>query len=246
MKPRDLIALVAVAALAVVGVAWFALIAPERKDASRLADSIEMQQGELQAAREQVRGYRAARDAYPANYAAVARLGKALPSGTDVASLIEQLSASSRRTRVSFRSLSAAGGTAAPAAATPGTTADAALPTPKPFEFTFAGRFFRLSRFLRHLERYVRLGDRGLAVDGRLLTIEGFQLGRQEAAASPTASAADLRDISAKVSATSYSVPDLLAGATPDAPAGAPAAATPAAGGTTPPIPPAATIGAQP
>ena len=238
MKPRDMIAVAVVATIAVIGVAWFAFIAPKHKEAGRLADRVEVQRTELSTARDQVRVYEAARAAYPSNYAAVARLGKAIPATADTASLIEQLSQSSRKTHVGFRAVSVVGGGTDPAA--PGV---AAGPTTNPFQFTFQGRFFRLSRFLRFLERYVDVRNGGLVVDGRLLTIDGFTLGGGD----KPATADSEGNVSAVVKATAYSIADLLNGATPGAPAPAtPAAAAGSAESSRSTAPPAAAIGVTP
>jgi hypothetical protein len=234
MKTRDAIALLVVAAVVLTAGAWFGLIAPQRAESARLDTAITTKQGELGQARTDIATFTAARTAYPENYETVARLGKALPESADVASLIEQLAETSRRTRVSFDGVSAsdAGAAVAPAPApAPGAVS---APEPRPFSFTFEGPFLRLSTFLDRFERYVRTEDDRLLVDGRLLTIDGFQMAVEGESAG----------VVATITATSYVVPDLFGGATPESPVpGAPAPAA-AADGSPPPVPSTAVIGA--
>jgi hypothetical protein len=127
-------------------------------------------------------------------------------------------------------------GTTAPTGA-PATAASAATLPPgasigsagfpvMPFSFTFEGSFFRLSDFLRKLDRYVTPKGQNLAVNGRLLTVDGIAL---------SAAPEGFPRIKAAVAATAYLVPGeqgTFGGATPQGPAGQPA--TPGAGTTQP------------
>jgi len=97
-----------------------------------------------------------------------------------------------------------------------------------PFSFTFEGNFFRLSDFLRKLDRYVTPKGENLAVNGRLLTVDGIAL---------TAAASGFPRITASVAATAYLVPGeqgTFGGATPEGPPASGQPATPGAG-TAPP-----------
>lgn len=128
MTARDRTVLTVVAALVLVAAAWFFLLAPVRKDAKALDGQIATAQGRLTAAQAVVTQGKAAKMAYRADYAAVSRLGKAVPADDDVPSLVVQLESAADRSRVDFRSIDLAmGGAAAggaPAAAPPasGTT----------------------------------------------------------------------------------------------------------------------------
>jgi hypothetical protein len=80
-----------------------------------------------------------------------------------------------------------------------------------PLEFTFEGSFFNLADFFHDLKRYVHISDNGVAIKGRLMTIDSMTL-------SPT----DFPQISAQVSATVFLSPKgegVTAGATPQGPA---------------------------
>jgi hypothetical protein len=83
-----------------------------------------------------------------------------------------------------------------------------------PFSFTFEGSFFRLSDFLRKLDRYVTPRGDNVTVNGRLLTVDGIALSAAESG---------FPRITASVAATAYLVPGdegTFGGATPTGPDG--------------------------
>jgi hypothetical protein len=96
-----------------------------------------------------------------------------------------------------------------------------------PFSFSFEGNFFRLSDFLRKIDRYVTPKGSNLDVNGRLLTVDGIALSAAESG---------FPRITASVAATAYLVPadqGTTGGATPAGPAGQPAgSAQPTSNGT--------------
>jgi hypothetical protein len=88
----------------------------------------------------------------------------------------------------------------------------AGFPT-MPFSFVFEGSFFKLSGFLRKLDRFVVERGNALSVTGRLLTIDGLNLSPGDEG---------FPAIKATIAARAYLVPgdqDLSGGATPQAPA---------------------------
>ena len=129
---------------------------------------------------------------------------------------------------------SSTSGTGAPATAAsaatlpPGASIGSAGFPVMPFSFTFEGSFFRLSDFLRKLDRYVTPKGDNVAVNGRLLTVDGIAL---------SAAGSGFPRIKASVAATAYLVPGeegTFGGATPSGPAGSGQPATPGAGSTQP------------
>jgi Tfp pilus assembly protein PilO len=117
---RDRTVVTVIAALVLVAAAWFLLLAPVRKDAKALDEQITTAQSRLTAAQAVVTQGNAAKTAYRDDYAAVSRLGKAVPADDDVPSLVVQLESAADRSRVDFRSIELTTGgaaTAAPAAA---------------------------------------------------------------------------------------------------------------------------------
>jgi Tfp pilus assembly protein PilO len=128
--------------------------------------------------------------------------------------------------------------TQAAAAAAPAGTAvgTAGLPT-LPFTFTFDGDYHDMRRFMAALDDLTIARKGGLAVRGRLLTLDAVSL-RESMNGFP--------QVQAEVKATAYLVPateGLTAGATPAGPAGATPVAGDAAGsGSSTPAPPTAAV----
>ncbi|MCP9490054.1 MAG: type II secretion system protein GspM [Solirubrobacteraceae bacterium MAG38_C4-C5] len=222
MSARDRIALSVVAGALLLAGLWFLLVSPKREEASQLGQQVTEAQAVLDQARNDLGRFQQARAGYRDNYAVLAAVGKAAPAEDATASLLFQIGATARSEKVDFRSFTAG---QAPADAA---TAEATQTLPaEPFSFDYVGPFFRLSDFLGGLQRYVEVEDEDerLAVDGRLLRIDGFSLGEAEPGSPPQVS----------VQATAFTLPEgqsALGGATPAGPAGATSAAPPAEGGT--------------
>jgi hypothetical protein len=122
---RDRTVLMVLGVIAVLAAFWFALLAPERKDAKDLDAKLTTAQQRLDTANQTAAAAEQSRRTYASDYATVARLGKAVPVDDDVPALIYQLQHASDAAHVDFRSiqLSAGGGSSAAAATTPSTPA---------------------------------------------------------------------------------------------------------------------------
>jgi hypothetical protein len=94
---------------------WFAILGPKRAEAERLGAQLDSEQQRLRTAQANASQARTARDRYYADYAAIARLGKAVPGEDDVPSLVYQIESAARDARVDFRSITSAGAGSAPA-----------------------------------------------------------------------------------------------------------------------------------
>jgi len=97
--------LAVVVAIAALGAFWFLVLGPRREEASKLSDKVATEQKRLQDAQQTVASGQAAKQAYPRNYATVARLGEAVPADSQVPSLVVQVNAAARATDVDFRAL---------------------------------------------------------------------------------------------------------------------------------------------
>ncbi len=116
MTQRDRIVLAVVVAVAALGAFWFLVLGPRREEASKLSDKVASEQKRLDTAATTVAAGLAAKRAYPANYATVARLGEAVPTDDQVPSLVVQVNAAAHDTGVDFRALKlSAGSGSAPA-----------------------------------------------------------------------------------------------------------------------------------
>ncbi len=96
-----------------------------------------------------------------------------------------------------------------------------------PYTLTFDGEFFEVADFIEGLDSLVKTENAQVAVDGRLLTINGFSLAPDSDRGFPA--------LTASFSVTTYLTPPeqgVTAGATPEAPAPAAAPAATTTGGT--------------
>ena len=170
MTGRDRIVIVVIAALAVVAAAWLLAVAPEREKATKLGAEVSTAESQLTTAQSEVNAARSAEVGYPAEYASLVNLGKAVPTGEEVPSLIVQLAQATNEKNVEFTSFTSGGGSSSGAAS-------AAAFTAMPFSFVFNGSFFDLSDLLQQLNRFtVRTSSGNLQVSGRLLTIQSVSL----------------------------------------------------------------------
>lgn len=255
MTQRDRTLIAVVVAALVVAAAWFLLLAPQRKEASRLSDDVATERQALTQAQADANAGLAAKRGYDRAYTTVARLGAAVPEDDNVPSLLLQVQRAAEATRIDFRELRVGGGSgAAPpppaptptpgAPATQATTATlppgaavgtAGFPT-MPFTFTFTGDFFHLSDFVGRLERFLVVGNRRMLISGRFMTLDGIAL-----AAGPDG----FPQIQAHVTATTYLLP-ASQGLTDGATASSPVGGAPAASGSSVPTGPMGVATATP
>ncbi len=239
-------ALLAVAALAVAF--WLLALGPKRDEASRLGKQAKELKTSLAGHRAEVAAGLAARRQFPVDYQKLVVLGKAVPRESETASLLVQLNRISDRVGVRFATLQLEGGggsgggeeaasaapSAGPGAAPVSATEAAASLLPlgatigpaglavMPYKLTFQGDFFQLADFIKGLDGLVATKSSKVAVDGRLLTVDGFTLTGDPGRGFPKLEAA--------FTVTTYLTPPgegATAGAGPEGPA--PSEATPAA-----------------
>lgn len=216
-----------VAAVAAFAGFWFGVLAPKRSETSAAQAQLAQAQSRLDVASAQLQQAEGAKARYERDYATVARLGKAVPTKTDVASLVYQLETAARAAKVDFHSISvddsaaAAQAQAAPATPSKGEgkgaqpSQSSAGISPKPFSFTFRGKFLELRRLLAEIGRFSRVKGTKVTVSGRLLTIDSVAL---------NPAPAGLPTVTAQVTANAYiaPLPTALPGASPQASTGAP------------------------
>ena len=258
MSRRNSMLLAAVAVVAAVAAYWMLALTPKREEAQKLSKAITAKQGEVKLAEAELATNEKARASYKANYALVARLGKAVPADDDVRSLLVQLNAAADRSKVDFRTIQlggSSGKSTPPAQESKDTgTVDALTPPPgaapvgsagfsaMPFTFSFRGSFFNLGDFLQRVDKFVSVRQQRLDVTGRLMVLESISL---------TPDAEGFPSIRAQISATTYVLPaaqGLTAGAGPQGPGTAGAPATPGAPAPGAPTTPTTTaaLGATP
>jgi Tfp pilus assembly protein PilO len=224
MTGRDRTVLIVVSALIVLAAAWLTLVSPERKKAATLKSQVTQASTQLATAESQVASARRAQSRYASAYAALVSLGKAVPPGREVPSLVYQLAQASNQKHVDFSSI-VSGSTSGPS----GSASAAATPagavsgfTQMPFTFVFNGTFSDLYHLFQQLNRFtVRTASGGLQVSGRLLTIQSVKLAP---VTNSTARKGSSEPLTGTITATAYVLPatqGLTAGATPASPSGA-------------------------
>jgi Tfp pilus assembly protein PilO len=223
----------------VVGLAvafWMLFLGPKREEADELGAKLEGLQASLAQAQSAVTAGEEARRQFSKNYQQLVGLGKAVPAGDETASLLVELNQVADKSGVSFDSikLSSSGEAVPTEAAAPETEAATSSVAPTeaaasleplgasvgpaglsvmPYELTFSGGFFEIADFIKAMDSLVDTGGKEVAVDGRLVTLDGFSLvGDQEGSSG----------LDANFSVTTYLIPPsqgLTAGATPAGPA---------------------------
>src|SRR5690348_8730477 len=150
MTRRDRLVIVIVALVAAIAASWLLVVSPKRDQAAKLGTKVASEQQALDTARAQLAQNAAASKQYASNYAALARLGEAVPTSDEIPSLIIQLQNAADGARVDFQSLQngssgPTGSAPAPASGTPSTGASSA--SSEQLSFTFSGSYYQLSSF---------------------------------------------------------------------------------------------------
>jgi len=110
MTTRDRLVIVGVLLAAALAGFWFLGLAPKRKEAADLQAQIATQTQQLTTAQAQAAAARQAKARYNDDYAAVAKLGKAVPKSDALPSLVYQLQSVAHSARIDFTSLKISGG----------------------------------------------------------------------------------------------------------------------------------------
>jgi type II secretion system (T2SS) protein M len=237
MTTRDRLVVTVIAVLAVLVAAWLLVVSPERKRAAKLQAQVSAASSQLAGAQSEAANARQAQARYAAAYASVVALGKAVPPGEEVPSLIYQLAQASNGKNVDFASIQSGSGSGAgaggptaaagPAAAGTAATGSGASASragglnQMPFTFVFNGTFPALYKLFQRLNGFtVRTASGQLQISGRLLTIQAVKLAPATAVGSAKTANGQL---TGTITATAYVLPasqGLTGGASPSAPAG--------------------------
>jgi Tfp pilus assembly protein PilO len=202
------ILIVAVLAVLAVGGYWKLALAPKRAEAADLAHQVAAADAQLAQSRSLLTTYQGAAAQYKTNFAAVVRLGKAVPADDDTRSLLVQLDATAKRAGATFNTIDV--GSGASAATTTGATTTPVAPgavsagsySEMPFTLSFGGDFGTLENFVGRLQRFVTLKGDKILVDGRLMRVEAIDV---------EPGAGGWPDLTAKITASTYIVPDASA-----------------------------------
>ena len=252
----------AVAIVVVLAVAfWMMALSPKRDEATKLGKDVERVEYSLTQHRAEVAEGLKARSQFAAAYQQLVVLGKAVPGDDDSASLLVQLNGISRRAGAEFKEFVLNAGTVAEAppeppapapgsesatASTPISPTEAAAATMPlgasigsagfgvmPYTLTFNGDYFKIADFIKGLDSLVDTRASAIAVDGRLITVDGFVLVADPPEVEPgseeSAAFEPFPELKATFTVSTYVTPPsqgVTAGASPTAPP--PATAVPA------------------
>jgi len=206
MTGRDRMVLVAVVTIAILGAAWVLVVSPERKQAGKLSAQVSEAQSQLSSAEGQLANAKQAQSQYEAAYASIVSLGKAVPPGEEVPSLIYQLEQASSSKNIDFSSITTGTGSSGPSSSASAASAATAPTgfTQMPFTFIFSGSFFDLDHLFQQLTRFTQHTATGaLQVSGRLLTIQSVKL----APATAGTLSANATELTGTITATAYVLP---------------------------------------
>lgn len=250
MKGNNRLVFAFLALVVLAGAFWMLLISPKREEASKLDKQVEKLEASLAQHQTEVVTAEAARREFPANYGQLVVLGKAVPADAETSSLLVQIQRISERSHVRFEEieLAAEGEAASIPAPEASTGTELASPTEvaastmplgatigpaglsvMPYTLNFSGNFVHVADFIHGLDKLVKTTNAKVSVDGRLITVNSFELSESEKG---------FPRLQATFSVTTYLTPPeqgLTGGATPSGPA-------PTATGT----PTASTIGGTP
>jgi Tfp pilus assembly protein PilO len=226
---------IAVAAVVVVACAiafWLLLLSPKREKVDKLTAQTEQLSAEVATEQQRAALAAEAKENFPAHYQQLVLLGKAVPAEAATPSLLVQLDGVGSRSNTTFMSISqggeggdsSAGGSAeateSAAALLPlGATVGPAGLSAMPYALDFDGGFFAIADFIEGLDALVRTRNGKVDARGRLVTIDGFNLGPGGGDGGGASGTSGV--LKASFSVTTYVTPPgqgLTAGATPSGP----------------------------
>lgn len=233
MTARDRIVIIVLAGLALLAVAWMMVVSPERNKAAQVQAKVQSARAELNAAQSKLAEAQQDEKRYAAAYSSIVSLGQAVPAESEVSSLVYQLDHATAKDQVNFESITS-GGAGGSSSSSSTTAVSSGGFQQLPFTFSFSGTYKQLYELMQRLQGFtVSKTDGSVAVNGRLLSIQGLSLtgGGTSSGSGPSASpgSSGFSKLKATVTATAYILPpgQSLAGVP-----GAPAGAAPASSGS--------------
>jgi hypothetical protein len=129
LTDRDRKIVLALLPLLLIGVYWFLILAPKRKEATKLSTQVTKAQQARDAAVSQANSLEQAKANFASQYSEMVRLGKAIPTQVDMPSLIVQLDSAAHGTGIQFGDIKVGARVAAVPVAAP-TTGTGTTPPP--------------------------------------------------------------------------------------------------------------------
>jgi hypothetical protein len=130
LTDRDRKIVIAILPLLLLAVYWFLILSPKRKEAKKLGAQVTQAEQTRDQAVATANSLEAAKANFPAEYAQMVRLGKAIPTQVDMPSLIVQLDAAAHGTGIQFGDIKVGARVAAAPVTTPAPTASSGTSAP--------------------------------------------------------------------------------------------------------------------
>lgn len=177
LRPRDRIALVALALLALAGAYYMLALKPERHKIKTLDAAIATQQQAIAQAEQQITTGQAAVASLRASDAQWGSVSLAVPAQADVPGLLRTLQRTSTVAHVSMQSINLAGSSSSTtSSSSSGSTSSAATATPVPLTLSFTGSYRALDGLLDRLEGLVKVSGGEVQATGPLMNVSSIQL----------------------------------------------------------------------
>ena len=216
---------------------WTLALSPKRDEATKLGAQVKQLETSLAQHQAEVEVGEEARRGFPVAYQRLVVLGQAVPGDDETASLLVQLNRISEKAHVRFETLQlesgSGSGSEGEASVPPSASGEPVSPTEAaasllplgatvgsaglavmPYKLIFQGDFFKMADFIEGLDALVKTTNEKVAVDGRLITVNGFALEEADAG---------FPSLQATFVVTTYLTPPsqgLTAGASPEGPEG--------------------------
>ncbi len=178
LRPRDRVALAAVAVLVLAGAYYMLALRPEQRKAKSLDAQIAIQREALSTAQQQVAQGRASQASLRAKAADSLAVGRAVPQQADIPGLLRTLQHAADQEHVKVGAVILAGSSTAV-----GTTSTASTPasathgvTPVGVQLTFTGSYFALQNMLQRIDRFVVVSGGKVRATGPLVNVGSLQL----------------------------------------------------------------------
>jgi Tfp pilus assembly protein PilO len=213
--------------IAIAAAFWLVLLAPRQDKVNELKSEATSLTTELSSAEARATEAKAAKKHFATDYNQLLQLGKAVPADSSTSSLLLELDALGISTKTGFLNISSGSESEGSEESTEGEGAAAGLPPlgatagpsgllRMPYALDYSGGFFQIADFIEGLNSLVQTKNEEVKADGRLITIDGFELAP---GGEGTRSASDL--LAAHFSVSTYVTPPgqgLTAGASPAGP----------------------------
>lgn len=177
IRPRDRVAIAAIAVLALLGGYYLLALKPERQKATKLSASITKEQQTLAQAEQSYHAGIAAQNELKTNQGQWSALQLAVPAQANIPALLRTLDRTAHSAGVQMQAISLTNSTAGATTSQSSPPASGtAVASAVPLQLTFKGGYVQMNRLVTRLSRFVSVAGSRISASGPLLTIDSVQL----------------------------------------------------------------------